>query len=374
MRYFSKSFVYTVLLLFSVLLLTACGEHVCEWGSWSELEGEAATCTRGGKEIRVCLSNSDHTEIRDTEPLGHNFGENAEQSRCESCGANMLSDKKVIFIGNSHTYYGGTVNEVAQSMMGLNFRTGDRGYFYHLCKANEVFNITVTNWTFGNHSLKDLFSGNCQANRSCGNGADHFACLTENNYDYVVFQNGSTDGDSIMEWIDFMMDYFKEGNPDTKFLMLVQARAHNDHANDPQLYTWLSRLSEIESKDVTIVDWGAVVYDIYSGAVELEGENLLPLNKNSFVIAKSETDGYHPSLLAGYITSLMTYCAITGESAVGQDYSFCSTTHSISSFVKKNYKISETNFPEVFKSDETMRAIQKLVDDYLAAKKYRNYN
>ena len=377
MKIFKHLLICAAIIALSLLTLAACGEHECEWGEWTALEGEAATCTEGGKEIRVCLGDSTHTDTRDVDPLGHKFEGGGDSGECERCGfrtnEHILTDKNVIFIGNSHTYFGGTVNEVSPSMMDLIYREGDRGYFYRLCKANEVFNITVTNWTFGNHSLKDLFSGDCQANRSCGNGADHLSCLTKNNYDYVIFQNGSTDGNAIMEWIDVMMDYFKEGNPDTKFVMLVQARAHNDHASDPEKYTWLSKLSEIEQKGVTIVDWGALVYDLYSGAVELPGEDTLPLDKNSFVIAKSETDGYHPNLLAGYVTTLMTYCAITGESAVGQEYAFCSTTRSFASFIKSYYKVGETNFTEVFESEATMRAIQQLVDEYLAAKGYRNY-
>ena len=378
MRSLTKKLICTFVILGLAIALSACGgEHVCEWGEWSSLEGEAASCTEGGKEVRVCLSDPTHTDTRDVQALGHKFPGNGDTGKCERCNYetndHVLTDKKVIVIGNSHTYFGGMVNEISQSMMELNFREGDRGYFYRLCKTNEVFNISVTNWTFGNHSLKDLFSGDCQANRSCGNGADHLSHLTDNNYDYVIFQNGSTDGDVVMEWIDVMMDFFKEGNPDTKFVMLVQARAHNDHAENPQKYTWLSKLSEIEKKGVTIVDWGALVYDLYSGAVTPTGENVLPFNKNSFVIAKSESDGYHPNLLAGYITSLMTYCAITGESAVGQDYSFCSTVKSFSSFKKSYYKVGGTNFVEVFESEETMLAIQQLVDEYLAAKGYRDY-
>jgi len=364
-----KSLLFFFALLISLLDLSACDSHVCEYGEWMPLDGDEADCTKDGREIRICKGDPSHSEIRDAEALGHKYPDGLDYGICERCGHNehILSDKKVIVIGNSHTYFGGMVNEIPQSTMQLNFRTGDKGYFYTLCKANDVFNIQVTNWTFGNHSLKDLFSGYCNADRSCGNGSDHLSHLTDNNFDYVIFQNGSTHGDEIMEWIDVMMNFFKEGNPDTKFLMLVQARAHNDHAADSEKYSWLENLSEIEEKGVTIVDWGRIVYGLYSGGITLPGENILPLDKNSFVIAKSEADGYHPSLLAGYITTLMTYCAITGESAVGQDYSFCSTTRSFSSFIKKYYKVGETNFPEIFESEETMRAIQELVDEHLAS-------
>ena len=170
-----------------------------------------------------------------------------------------------------------------------------------------------------------------------------------------------------------MMNFFKQGNPNTKFLMLVQARAHNDHAIDITKYAWLSQLDDIENKGVTIVDWGKVAYDLYSGAVTLQGKDVLSFNKNSFVVAASESDGFHPNLLAGYVATLMAYCAITGESAVGQPYKFCSTARSFSSFIKNQYKVGETNFDKIFASQETMTALQQMIDEYYAAKAFRNY-
>ena len=298
---------------------------------------------------------------------------NGEEKPEEPLGAKeALHGKKVIIIGNSHTYVGGMVGTVSQDKMSISARDHDKGYFYQLCKEKGA-EVEVVNWTFGNHSLKDLFSGDCQANRSCGNGADHLSCLTDNNFDYVIFQNGSTAGDTIMQWIDFMMNFFKEGNPNTKFFMLIQARAHNDHALDASKYTWLSQLDDIENKGVTIVDWGKVAYDLYSGAVALQGENVLSFNKNSFVVAASDADGYHPNLLAGYVATLMAFCAITGESAVGQPYGFCSTTRSFSSFISKQYKVGETNFDKIFASEETMKALQQMIDTYYNAKAFRNY-
>jgi len=363
-----------IILIAVVFTCIACSkEHVCEWGEWQAVEGREATCTKAGKEIRTCLKDPSHEETRKVEALGHHFSAPVTlkaAKHCDTCGEDV--PPKVIVIGNSHTYYGGVVKSVSQDKMTLSQRVHDNGYFYQLCRANGV-EVEVVNWTFGNHSLKDLFSGDCQANRSCGNGSNHLAHLTDNNFDYVIFQNGSTGGDEIMQWIDFLMNFFKEGNPSTQFFMLVQARAHNDHAADATKYAWLSNLDDIENKGVTIVDWGKVAFDLYSGAATLEGENTLPLNKNSFVVAASASDGYHPSLLAGYVATLMTYCAITGESAVGQAYDFCSTTRSFSSFLSSYYKVGQTNFPQVFESEETMAALQQMIDTYLEQKAYRNY-
>ena len=358
-----RKVICSILVFCFMFSLVACGnkQDQASTGQTQQANAGSNTQVTSGNNQQTDAGNNDQTNTEQPEP------EVPEKTE------HILSNKKVIFIGNSHTYFGGTVKEISQSTMELSARVNDTGYFYQLCKANGAENITVTNWTFGNHSLKDLFSGNCQANRSCGNGSDHLSKLTDNNYDYVIFQNGATGGDSLTEWMDVMMNFFKAGNPNTKFVMLVQARAHNDHAADATKYTWLASLSEIEKKGVTIVDWGAMVYDIYSSAKTLSGENLVPLNKNSFVIAKTKSDGYHPSLLAGYITTLMTYCAITGEAAVGQDYAFCYTTRDLTAFINSYYIVNGTNFSKVFGSKETMLALQQTADEYLAAKVYRNY-
>ena len=67
----------------------------------------------------------------------------------------------------------------------------------------------------------------------------------------------------------------------------------------------------------------------------------------------------------------MTYCAITGESAVGQEYSFCDDNTIQPSFGFEKYRnrfyvyAPETNFIEVFRSDADMKGLQQLIDLYL---------
>ena len=102
-------------------------------------------------------------------------------------------------------------------------------------------------------------------------------------------------------------------------------------------------------------------------------------NKNTFVIRKSKSDGYHPSMLTGYMASQTLYCALTGESAVGQDYSFCgdkniNSAFNFDKFIADYYTYdgATTNFPAVFASKTDMAGIQKLIDKYLAEKPYRN--
>lgn len=68
----------------------------------------------------------------------------------------------------------------------------------------------------------------------------------------------------------------------------------------------------------------------------------------------------------------MAYCAITGGSAIGQEYSFCSDAniHGLFDFdynIKTYYTYDNatTNFPEIFASENDMNGIQQLADEYL---------
>ncbi len=284
----------------------------------------------------------------------------------------VLDGKKVIFIGNSHTYYGKTVLEKKQSVLTQQPRNNDKGFFYQLCKANGA-DVSVTNWTFGGHDFASLFE-TCAADRGC-DGVDHKEYLVDRNYDYVIMQQGSTAANmtDFIAKTEAVMNLFKQANPDTKFVFLIQHLAHIDN------FKWRSEIKELENKGVIIVDWGAVIVDIMNGKVKVPGA-AQTYNKNTFIISKSAKDGYHPNMLTGYITTLMTYCAITGDSAVGQDYSFCNDSEinsafSFSEFIGKyyTYNNAKTNFPEVFASQSDMKGIQTLVEKYLNEKGYRNY-
>lgn len=285
---------------------------------------------------------------------------------------NALDGKKVIFIGNSHTYYGKTVIEKKQSVLTQPARSNDTGYFYQICK-NNCAQVSVTNWTFGNHTFTDLFE-NCTADRGC-NGVDHLSYLTDLKFDYVIMQQGTSDmsAEDFVDKCNMVMDIFKEANPDVKFVLLVARRVHEKNLK------WLSGLKTLDGQEVIIVDWGKVIDDVIKGNTQVPGATL-SYNQNSFIISKNASDGYHPNMLTGYITSLMTYCAITGESAEGQDYSFCGNTNvnshfSFESFISSYYTYNgaTTNFDQILRSENDMRGIQQLIDRYLEEKGYMNY-
>lgn len=315
--------------------------------------------------VVVCLSIFTGCQKNDT--VKDNEQENVVQNEQEEKEPHMLDGKKIIFIGNSFTYYGETVMEKTQSVLEQSKRMNDDGFFYQLCKANGA-EVEVTNWTFGGHSLEDLFGGNCQADRGC-DGVDHNSYLTDKQYDYVVLQEGTRgkDNTDILESCRPIMELFKEANPDVKFIFLVH---HNVHRSQ---YAWIPTIKNLENENVTVVDWGALVCDImYYNTRVPNGK--IEYSPSSFIISKSESDGFHPNPLTGYITTLMTYCAITGESAVGQDYSFVEDKVTFSTFKNRYYTYNpETNFDQVFQSESDMKGIQTLIDQYLEAKAYRNY-
>jgi hypothetical protein len=264
-------------------------------------------------------------------------------------------------------------------------RFGDQGYFYQMCKQNGA-DVDVTNWTWGNHGLTSMFGGSCSANRG-HDGHDHLADLrkySDMKYDYVVIQPGSTETpESARKNIPAVAELFKEANPDVKFIYLIHPRYYlRGNDNDKNLIANLDSIAE--DLDLTLVNWGVLVADLIAGEAKVENATE-EYSKNTFIVTKSASDGYHPNLLSGYITTQMVYSALSGEKALGEDYSFCTDSaidsrFSVEEFLKSYYiydnispedsetKITGddlTTFPEIFNSPADMEGIQKLIDSYM---------
>ena len=289
-------------------------------------------------------------------------------SGCKKGNVQVLEGKKIIFVGNSFTYFGKTVLEKKQTVLTQEKRSNDHGFFYQLCKENGI-EVEVTNWTFGGHTLAQTFGGNCNADRGC-DGVDHLSYLTDRNFDYVVIQEGSGQPDSL-EWVEKVMRVFQEANPNVKFVYLEHSNAHFNS------FSRVTQLKELAEKGVTVVDWGALVVDVVNGKTAVP-DATQEYNKNSFIISKSEKDGYHPNMLTGYITTLMTFCAITGVRAEGQNYLFCddmsiNKAYDPFTFTSKYYTYSPSNFYNILASEPDMKGIQKMIDRYLDEKPYLKY-
>ena len=286
-------------------------------------------------------------------------------------GKEALQGKRIIFLGNSYTFCGMNVMTKQNTVLTQDKRTNDQGFFHHLCKANGI-DVEVTNWSFGSHSITDLFNGECEAEREC-KGEFHEYYLKDRYFDYVVIQcNAETSytGDFLLLLKD-CMDFFRAANPDVKFLMHVPHMAYEKEFN------WTDDLKELTDAGFKIANWGELIYDV------LEGKTTVPdatqdYSFHSFVIHWSETDGFHQNILAGYLTSLMVYCAITGESAVGQPWEFTNDSSLNPSFSWEKKKAEHysydpnTNFIEIFQSEADMHGLQELADQYL--EKYNGVN
>ncbi len=317
--------------------------------------------------------NSSEPDLSSEEPSGL-LGEGSDGlSEAETGGLgnpHMLDGKRIIFVGNSHSYYGKSVIEKKPTVLEQEARSNDKGYFYQLCKENGA-EVSVTNWTFGNHSFTDLFT-ECAAGRDC-DGVKHLDYLTDRCFDYVFMQYESASDASFLENCRMVMDVFKAANENVKFVFHVARRAHENDCS------WLSQLDELEAMGVTIVDWGGLVDGLIRGTLTVPSSSL-SYDQNSFIIRKSEKDGYHPNMLTGYITTLSLYCAVTGETAAMQTYSFCGDARinrefNFMNFIHSYYTYGNatTNFVEIFESETDMRGLQELIDAFLIGRSYRDY-
>ena len=286
------------------------------------------------------------------------------ESAFSQAAKEKLDGKKVLFVGNSYTYYAHTVLRASGSGLTQDKRGNDQGYFYQLCKTQGA-EVSVTNWTFGDHALWESLGHSCT--REACYGVDHLSYLVDRDFDYVVLQPYVSDfNDEINAYLQPMMEIFRQVNPDVQFILAVPHMAYH------RSYSWIGRLPEIDQSKITVCNWGKLLHDILSGAVQVPNATQQYFN-GTFIVSASEKDGHHQNLLAGYLTSLMVYCAITGDSAVGLPYDFCSDTSvrpefDLEAFKKERYVYEPfTNFIEVFQSPADMEGLQQLADRYIAA-------
>jgi hypothetical protein len=276
-----------------------------------------------------------------------------------------LNGKRVLFVGDSFLYYGRAV--LANTSSTEAGRQGDVGYFYQLCKSQGA-QVDVVNWTYGGTALSAIME-------------NHIPKFTDYTYDYVVMSAGRNSAATIAayeETMDKYIEVFRGANPNVKMFMLVTSGAHNISVKESFPMDVLNNLDKIEAKGIRVVDWGKMVADIIRGQVQVP-DATQTYDKFSFVHNKTAEDGFHPNQLTGYIVSMFVYCAITGESAVGQPYDFWNNKELHKSFdpvayMNYGYKLGTSNYQDIFASPETMEGIQTLVDRYMAEKAYLTYN
>lgn len=282
-----------------------------------------------------------------------------------------LDGKKVMFIGNSYVYYGNCVIQLDQTKYQWNQRNNDKGYFYQLCKENNI-DVTVRNWCFSGHDLNQTFQGPCSSSYAECKGVDHESHLEDKYLDYVIISLHASDAEenNLEDNIDYVMNFFREANSNVKFVLLGNHAVHGvTNRSDSYHPGIIEYYKTLEEKGFIIADWGEIISDIVGGTTAVPGATQ-QYNRNTFV---NTNDGHHENELAGYITALSAFCAITDESAVGQPYEFCFDASLHKHFdlygedrgINRYTKATDTNFIEVFESPSDMLGLQKLVDRYI---------
>lgn len=283
-----------------------------------------------------------------------------------------LNNKSVLFIGNSYVHYGNCVIGTSPSVLTCEERTGDAGLFYQLCRANGD-NVTVTNWCFGGHGLYDFFGAPCSRTSDACGGKNHEEYLANASFDYVIVSpgGGNKSEQSIVEDFDYIIQFFTAKNPNVKIVCLGNLGAYGYSSFGTKEPGILNHYKVLEDRGVIIADWGGLVNGIIQGNYTVPGATQ-SFEKKTFIVK----DGYHPNMLSGYLTALMAYYTISGEYPVGLPYSFSydSTLHTkfdMDAYVSSNYINNNTNFPDVFRSEQDMRGLQQLVAEYVAKRPYR---
>lgn len=281
-----------------------------------------------------------------------------------------LNGKKIIFIGNSHTYVGNVVTQVTNTNYQQSYRDNNMGLFYLLCKQ-QGSDVSVTNWTFSGHSLTSLFRTPCAKKGDC-QGVNHQDCLTDRYFDYVVIQPGvgTNSETNIAEDIDYIVEFFQKENPNVQFVLLGNASVYGNNETGETYPGITSYYKTLAEKGFIMADWGKLVNDLIHGIVTPEGSTVT-YSKSSFIIK----DGFHPNYLCGCIASVMTYCAITGtpaSSIPGNLYMDSSLSISLDSHLSRCYDNPdyETNCKTILTTQSEMEGIFLLIDKYLAEKPY----
>ncbi len=346
-------------------------EHVHEYTE----ELKAPTCTEPGYFERKCACGD--VQRTDTSPKGHTYGAwetlsaptcAADGKRAASCsvcgekveevipaGENSLDGKKIMFAGNSLTYYGevvinsdgsptqskGVFEKIAETfgdkVKVTNFTYGSAGFVDGRDKASTD-KIPASYKDYGLYQLMLELHPNHYGNKD-GKEPDSFY-----DQDIVVFQQR---GASIADSYDQVMKIAALFPEDTQFAVII---THYDTKNSS---TTGAALKKTLADGWTVIPAGDLVTDIWNGRIKgME----FKYTKTDFVITK---DNVHPNYLTGYIKALMTYCALTGRSAEGADYSFVNRSTSYYA------SAAETQFEDVLASSSEMLRIQELIDDYI---------
>lgn len=263
-----------------------------------------------------------------------------------------LEGKTIYIVGNSHLYYGNCV------IYGDNGKS-DTGYLYSIINSFGE-KAKVIDHTYPGKTLSYIYT----------NHLSKIKPEVLKKVDYVILSEAAKQNKNPLGVCKKIMALFPEK---TKFFF----------SSHPILYDWevdavYNSFDSLRNEGIDIIDWGRLVYDIYTGAVKVPG-GVMSYNKLSFIKdnvyydKRTDTttgDDKHPNPLSGYIAAQAIYTALTNRTAVYGDYSFCGNKklndrYDFDAFIAKHYNtVKATNFDKIFRSPKDMVGIQKLIDIY----------
>ena len=282
--------------------------------------------------------------------------------------AELMNNKKAIFIGNSFIYWGNCVTFITndEANDAIRIQGGDKGYFNEICKANGI-NMDVYNYTYGGQNLDWIYT----------NKLKNLEKSFIDSIDYVFISEAGQNESTFKATVSEIAKLFPNAKETVYLAHEYTFRTNSTHI--------INALDDLAAEGMKIVSWGELVYDVHSGKVSVPGATL-EYNKNSFI--KNSTgampanaavtslsgngDTFHQNPLSGYITAQMCFSAISGLSCEGQRYDFCSDKTSapqydMQNFLECQYNNGQTsNFIEIFNSPADMLGLQTLMDQYLA--------
>ena len=282
-------------------------------------------------------------ELMKNDELKANFAET------EVYASASLDGAKVMFIGNSFTYYGNctaTRNEI---------NPNDNGYFRQVARAMGD-NVTVTSVTYGGAVLQPSTSSSkkCLYDVLIKAHPNHYGTDGEMDefyaQDVVIIQQAGENPSNNEPATRRIMALFP---PETQFCFLIHH--HNVQKNHTYVLNTAKKLKE-EGRAIYLPA-GHLIHEVWTGKMKVPG-GTLKYNQDSFCV-NQDNDRHHPNFLNGYLTALTVYYAVTGRSIAECPHDFVSTG-------LQYYKNGATsNYPEILASAADMAGLKQLVEQYV---------
>ena len=269
-------------------------------------------------------------------------------SETETYAAASLDGARVMFVGNSFTYYGNctaTKNEI---------NLNDNGYFKKVAEAMGD-DVTVTSVTYGGAVLQPSSgSKKCLYDVMIKAYPNHYGKGGEMDefyrQDVVIIQQAGENPSNNDPATRRIMALFP---PETQFCFLIHH--HNVQKNHTYVLNTAKALRD-EGKAIYLPA-GHLIHEVWTGKMKVPG-GTQKYNQDSFCV-NQENDRHHPNYLNGYLTALTVYHAVTGKSIMDSPYDFVSTS-------LQYYKNGATsNYPDILASEADMTGLKQLVEQYV---------